>query len=191
MTIEAIKQQIIHDVENKEYTKKGILPLFQANAAAKVLIIGQAPGQKAQDNEKLFADRSGERLREWLGIDEATFYDATKIAILPMDFYFPGKGKSGDLPPRKNFAEKWHPLFLKELTEVELTLLIGRYAMSCYLGIKTNQSITPIIQNFADYLPAYLPLVHPSPRNQLWMNKHPWFAAEVLPILKKRIAELI
>lgn len=190
MTIEAIKQQIICDRENREYTEKGILPLFQADAAAKVLIIGQAPGQKAQDNEKLFADRSGDRLREWLGVDEVTFYDAKKIAILPMDFYFPGQGKSGDLPPRKNFAEKWHPLILQELPNIALTILIGRYAMQRYLSITAKTPLTEVVANYQNYLPTYFPLIHPSPRNQIWMKKHPWYEAEVLVELKRRMLSL-
>ena len=190
MSIERIKQEIIQDEANQVYTKRGIQPLFQANPAAKLLIIGQAPGQKAQDRGRLFADRSGERLRNWLGLDEATFYDATKVAILPMDFYFPGRGKSGDLPPRADFAEKWHPQLLAELSNVALTILIGRYAMQRYLAIDSKTTLTEVVANYQQYLPSYFPLIHPSPRNQIWLKKHPWYEEEVIVALKQRVSQL-
>lgn len=191
MDIAAIKSAIMQDEANQSYTCQQIEPLFQVTPQAKILIIGQAPGQKAQDRQKLFADASGNRLRAWLGVDEALFYESGDIAILPMDFYFPGSGKSGDLPPRKGFAQKWHPLLLEQMPDIQLTLLIGRYAMERYLGIKKSTPLTQVVQDYRRYLPTYFPLIHPSPRNQIWQKKHPWFDQEVLPCLKQQVENIL
>lgn len=189
--MQTIKQSIMQDEANQIYTQQQIAPLYQVSPTAKVLIIGQAPGQKAQDRQKLFADASGKRLREWLGVDEELFYESGQIAILPMDFYFPGAGKSGDLPPRKGFAQKWHPLLLEQMPDIQLTLLIGHYAMERYLGIKKSTLLTQVVQDYQRYLPTYFPLIHPSPRNQIWQKKHPWFDQEVLPCLKKQVENIL
>lgn len=126
--IDAIKKAIMQDPDNLEYTNKGWVPIFMANPISKLLIIGQAPGIKTQEKGQSFMDRSGNKLREWLGVSEDTFYNSGKISVLPLDFYFPGKGKTGDLPPRKDFAAKWHPALIDTMPEIELTLLIGAYA---------------------------------------------------------------
>ena len=139
----------------------------------------------------LLEDKSGDRLRDWLGVDEDTFYNSGYFAVLPMDFYFPGHGKSGDLPPRAGFAEKWHPQLLQELPDIQLTLLIGQYAQAYYLQEKVSGKVTERVKHYQNYLPAYFPLVHPSPRNQIWMAKNPWFESEVVPDLKKRIKTIL
>ena len=185
--VKKIFDEIKEDKENEEFTKAGIEPLFSAPESAKVIIVGQAPGIKAQEAKKYWFDRSGDRLREWMGVDKKTFYDSDIFAIIPMDFYYPGKGKSGDLPPRKDFASKWHPLLLKELPNVELIVLIGKYAQKYYLGNREKSNLTETVKAYKEYLPRYLPLVHPSPRNMMWMKKNPWFEEEVVPVLKERI----
>lgn len=190
MELADIRQAIMEDLTNQAFTKKGIKPLFQASSTAKILIIGQAPGLKTQEKGRLFDDASGENLRKWLGVDREFFYASGHFAILPMDFYYPGKGKSGDLPPRKDFAPKWHPLITKQLPQIELTLLIGKYAQDYYLG-ESHRTLTERVENAADYLPTYFPLPHPSPRNNIWQAKHPWFVEEILPLLKNNINILI
>lgn len=160
--IERIKQAIMADSQNASYTERGIEPLFAAPKTARINIIG-----------------------------EDTFYNSGYFAVLPMDFYFPGHGKSGDLPPRTGFAEKWHPQLLQELPDIQLTLLIGQYAQAYYLQEKISGKVTERVKHYKDYLPAYFPLVHPSPRNQIWMAKNPWFEAEVVPDLKKRIKTIL
>lgn len=190
MELADIRQAIMEDLTNQAFTKKGIKPLFQAPSTAKILIIGQAPGLKTQEKGRLFDDASGENLRKWLGVDRELFYASGHFAILPMDFYYPGKGKSGHLPPRKNFAPKWHPLIMKQLPQIELTLLIGKYAQDYYLG-ESRRTLTERVENAADYLPTYFPLPHPSPRNNIWRAKHPWFVEEILPLLKNNINILI
>ena len=184
---EAIKA----DPQNKEYTKEGIEPLYSVHKEAKICIIGQAPGIRAQESRLIWNDPSGDRLRDWLGIDRTTFYESNKISILPLDFYFPGKGKSGDLPPRAGFAQKWHKALLEEMPEIELFILVGSYAIKYYLNLKSSAKTTEVIRNFEAYLPKYFPLVHPSPRNNIWLAKNPWFEPELLPELKKRVAQLI
>ena len=184
---EAIKA----DPQNKKYTKEGIEPLYSVHKEAKICIIGQAPGIRAQESRLFWNDPSGDRLRDWLGIDRTTFYESNKISILPLDFYFPGKGKSGDLPPRAGFAQKWHKALLEEMPEIELFILVGSFALKYYLNLKSSAKTTEVIRDFEAYLPKYFPLVHPSPRNNIWLAKNPWFEPELLPELKKRIAQLM
>ncbi|WP_314010678.1 uracil-DNA glycosylase family protein [Cryptobacterium curtum] len=186
-----IFEAIRRDEQNASYTAQGIDPLYSAHAEARIVIVGQAPGRIAQDTHMVWNDRSGDRLRDWLGIDRETFYTSDKLAIMPMDFYFPGTGKSGDLPPRKGFADKWHPALLALMPQVELTVLVGNYATHAYLHLKSSAKLTDIVHNYQRYLPERFPLVHPSPRNQIWMKKNPWFEAEVLPELQKRVAQIM
>ncbi|HFI0695618.1 TPA: uracil-DNA glycosylase family protein [Streptococcus suis] len=190
MELAEIEQAIMKDAANQAFTNKGIKPLFQAPSTAKILIIGQAPGLKTQEKGRLFDDASGENLRKWLGVNRQTFYDSGYFAILPMDFYYPGKGKSGDLPPRKDFAPKWHQLILDQLPELELTLLIGQYAQDYYLE-KSQRNLTERVEHADDYLPTYFPLPHPSPRNNIWQAKNPWFQAEIIPQLQKIIVKIL
>ncbi|KRN06940.1 uracil DNA glycosylase [Liquorilactobacillus sucicola DSM 21376 = JCM 15457] len=181
-----INERICKDPQNIEYTYRGIKPLYYANPRAKILIIGQAPGKKAQNTHIIWNDASGVRLRKWLGVSDETFYNSGEIAVLPMDFYFPGKGKAGDLPPRKGFAARWHPLLLKTMPNIQLTILVGSYAVKYYLHLKSSAKLTDTVREYQHYLPKYFPIVHPSPRNQIWMARNPWFAAEVLPSLKAK-----
>jgi uracil-DNA glycosylase len=186
MTIfEEIKQEIMADPMNESFTKQGISPLFKASKDARIAIVGQAPGRKAEETQLFWNDLSGDRLREWMGISREEFYETDCIAQLPMDFYFPGKAKHGDLPPRKGFAEKWHPLLLKEMPKIETILLIGNYAQKYYLGKRREKNLTETVRNFRTYLPQYLPLVHPSPLNVGWFKRNPWFEREVLLVLKE------
>lgn len=189
--LETIYKEIMADPQNQAYTERGIEPLYYANPQAKLLIIGQAPGKKAQDSHIVWNDPSGDRLRKWLNISRETFYDSGKIAVLPMDFYFPGSGKNGDLPPRKDFATKWHPALLKAMPKIELTILVGAYATRHYLNLKSSIKLTDVVLNYQTYLPTYFPLVHPSPRNQIWLKKHPWFEEKVLPDLQEYVAKIL
>jgi len=143
-TLEDITKAIMADPENQEFTKQGIKPLFAAPKNARINIVGQAPGLKTQEAGLYWKDKSGDRLRTWLGVDEDTFYNSGYFAVLPMDFYFPGHGKSGDLPPRKDFADKWHQPILELLPDIELTILIGQYAQKYYLHQKGNIKLTEI-----------------------------------------------
>ncbi|MGT2907213.1 uracil-DNA glycosylase family protein [Streptococcus dentiloxodontae] len=184
----SIKSQIMADADNQFYTEQGIEPLYTAPKTARIMVVGQAPGIVAQETRLFWNDRSGDRLRDWMDVDRETFYESGLFGILPMDFYYPGKGKSGDLPPRKGFAAKWHPQLLEEMPDLQLFLLVGNYAQQYYLGKDYRKNLTETVKHFGDYLPKYFPLVHPSPRNQLWMSKNPWFEEEVLPILKEKVA---
>lgn len=181
---EEIKQAIIVDPVNETYTKRGVPPLFKASKEARIAIVGQAPGRKAEESQLFWNDLSGDRLRQWIGISRETFYETNQIAHLPMDFYYPGKAKSGDVPPRKGFAEKWHPLLLQEMPQIETVILIGSFAQKYYLGSRREKNLTETVRHFEQYLPDYLPLVHPSPLNYGWMKRNPWFEIEVLPTLK-------
>ncbi len=189
-TLSQIKNAIMADPQNRTFTERGIEPLFAAPTSARINIVGQAPGVKAEQTRLYWNDKSGDRLREWLGVDRETFYHSDLFAVIPMDFYYPGKGKSGDLPPRKGFAEKWHPLILADLPNIELTILIGQYAQKYYLPENTL-NVTETVQNYAKFLPHFLPLVHPSPRNQIWLKKNPWFAQNVVPTLQQRVKTIL
>lgn len=190
-TLEDIKKAIMADSQNQAYTERGIEPLFAAPKTARINIVGQAPGIKAQETRLYWNDKSGDRLREWMGVDYDTFYHSGYFAAIPMDFYFPGHGKSGDLPPRKGFAEKWHQQILELLPDLELTILIGQYAQKYYLHQKGTVKLTDTVKHYQDYLPEYFPLVHPSPRNQIWLVKNPWFAEQVIPDLQANVQQII
>ena len=187
----AIAEEIRNDPENASFTKRGIDPLFFAGPDCRIMIVGQAPGRVAEESGIVWNDRSGDRLREWMGIDRDTFYNSGKLAIVPMDFYFPGTGKSGDLPPRKDFADKWHPRLLELMPDLKLTILVGSYATKRYLKLKSSASLTQVVKDYRDYLPEFFPLVHPSPRNQIWMKKNPWFDQTVIPDLQELVAQII
>ena len=186
---EQLKKDIMSDIDNKKYSDKGIEPLFSAPRPAKILIIGQAPGIKAQESRIFFNDKSGVKLREWMGIDNELFYNSGLIGVVPMDFYYPGKGKSGDLPPRKNFAHKWHPRVLELMPDIKLIILVGKYAQDYYLKDEKEKNLTETVKNYKKYLPKYFPIVHPSPLNFRWQAKNPWFLEEVVPVLKKMVEE--
>lgn len=186
-----IFQAIQKDPQNKKFTDQGIKPLYYAGPDARINIIGQAPGRIAQEKGFFWDDPSGDRLRAWLGVNREQFYHSGKIAILPMDFYFPGKGKSGDLAPRRGFAKKWHPQLLKLMPNIQLTILIGAYATRKYLGLSYKDRLTDVVKDYQHYLPKYFPLVHPSPRNQIWMAKNPWFEKTVIPDLQARVNKIM
>ena len=190
MSIKDIVKQIERDKRNEEYTNRGIPPIIQADKAAKILIIGQAPGKKVEESLVPFNDKSGETLISWMGIDKDTFY-SKEIAIVPMDFYYPGKAKTGDLPPRKFIAQEYHGPILKELNNIELTILIGKYSMDYYLKGRTKKNLTETVKCFDEYLPKYFPIVHPSPLNFRWQAKNPWFVQDVVPVLKKTVKKIL
>ncbi len=169
----------------------GPRPILAAHPESKIIIIGQAPGAIVHRTGIPWDDKSGENLRNWMGIAHKTFYDASKIAIIPMGFCYPGKGKTGDLPPRKECAPLWHNRLLNLMKEAELTLLIGKYAQDYYLKEQAEKTLTATVKNYNAYLPDYFVLPHPSPRNNIWMAKNKWFGTEVIPVLKAKIEELL
>lgn len=168
----------------------GANPVLRASEAARILIVGQAPGTKVHASGIPWNDPSGDRLRDWMGIDREQFYNETQIAIIPMGFCYPGRGKSGDLPPRKECAELWHEKLLALLPNIELTLLIGSYAQAHYLNTP-HKTLTDRVKVWRTFLPGRLPLVHPSPRNRLWLKNNPWFEVEVVPYLQSRVKTLL
>lgn len=168
----------------------GARPVVQLHPNAKILVAGQAPGRRVHASGKPFDDPSGDRLRQWMGIDKATFYDAEKLAIIPMGLCYPGTGKSGDLPPRPECAPAWRQKLLQQLPNLELTLAIGQYAQSWHID-EPKQTLTERVKNWESYWPEVLPLPHPSPRNNLWLKRNPWFEDSIIPTLQERVAALL
>lgn len=168
----------------------GVRPVFQAHPNARILVVGQAPGRKVHATGKPFNDASGDRLRDWMGITPDVFYDANQIALLPMGFCYPGTGKSGDLPPRPECAPAWRARLLAHLKQLEFTLVLGQYAQAYHLG-KGNASLTDTVKAWRTYWPSLVPLPHPSPRNNLWLRRNPWFEVELLPLIRKRVATVL
>ncbi len=167
----------------------GANPVIQVGRQARLLIVGQAPGTKVHHSSIPWNDPSGDRLREWLGMDKARFYDPQQVAIIPMGFCYPGRGQSGDLPPRKECAQLWHQQLLKQLPNIEVILLVGQYAQNYYLADKPK-TLTDTVRQWQNWAPRYFPLPHPSPRNALWLKKNPWFEEDVLPALRARLEHL-
>lgn len=165
-------------------------PLLAASRDSRILIIGQAPGRVAHETGVPWSDASGKRLREWLGITEPQFYDETLVALMPMGFCYPGTAKSGDLAPRPECAPLWHPRILAKLPRVELTIMVGNYSFARYLGVQFA-SLTEAVRAARDLLPAQVQLPHPSPRNQLWVSRNPWFTRAVLPLVRRRVEGLL
>ena len=168
----------------------GPRPIVQAQPSARILIAGQAPGRKVHDTGLPFNDASGDRLRSWLGLSREQFYDASQVAILPMGFCFPGSGKSGDLPPRPECAPAWRAAVLAQLRQLKLTLVIGQYAQAYHLP-QQGASVTEVVQAWRKTWPHTVPLPHPSPRNNLWLKRNPWFEQELLPALRIRVAQVL
>ena len=168
----------------------GVRPVLTAHSDAKVIIIGQAPGIKVHQSGIPWDDQSGIRLRDWLGVNTSIFYDEKKIALVPMGFCYPGKGKTGDLPPRKECAPQWHTPLFKKLTNAQLVILIGKYAQDYYLNDTAKRTLTETVMNFDQYLPDFFVLPHPSPRNNIWMKKNPWFEKALIPKLRELIKDL-
>jgi len=170
----------------------GPRPTLRATRSARLLIVGQAPGTKVHATGIPWNDRSGDRLRDWLGIGREAFYDARRIAIVPMGFCYPGTdAKGGDRPPRPECAPLWHPELAPHLAQVGLTLLIGQYAQRHYLGPRRRPSMTETVAAWRDYLPEFIPLPHPSWRNTAWLNRNPWFGTELVPVLREKVGELL
>lgn len=166
-------------------------PILQAHHLSRLLIVGQAPGIRVHNTEIPWNDPSGDRLRSWLQLDKKTFYDINQIAIIPMGFCYPGTGPLGDLPPRKECATSWLPKLLNNLPNIQLTLLIGQYAQQHYLGKRNKTNLTKTVAAFANYLPTYFPLPHPSPRNNIWLKRNPWFEETVIPSLRIACSTLL
>jgi uracil-DNA glycosylase len=165
--------------------------VLQVHPTARILVAGQAPGRKVHASGVPFDDASGDRLRQWMGITRDVFYDATRIAILPMGFCYPGTGKSGDLPPRAECAPLWRQRVLDQLPQIELTLAIGAYAQHWHVPERTSDKVTDTVAQWHSGWPSRVPLPHPSPRNNIWLKINPWFEADVIPALRARVAELL
>lgn len=174
-----------------EHLPHGARPVVQVDLNAKILIAGQAPGSKVHATGIPFDDPSGDRLRLWMGVDKTTFYDATKIAILPMGFCYPGTGKSGDLPPRKECAKLWRSELLDLMPNIELTLVIGQYAIAWHLPNTKKDNLTNTVKAWRMHWPTNLPLPHPSPRNNIWLKRNAWFETEIIPSLQDRVKALV
>jgi uracil-DNA glycosylase len=191
MTLDALLAEARACRHCAESLPLGPRPALQAGPHARLMIIGQAPGTKVHATGIPFNDPSGDRLRDWLGMDRATFYNPDRLAIMPMGFCYPGRNpRGGDLPPRPECAPLWHPRLLPALGAVELVLLVGLYSQARYLGERRKRTLTETVQAWRDYAPRFLPLPHPSWRNNAWIKKNPWFEAELLPHLKARVGDL-
>lgn len=165
----------------------GARPILQVAGSAKILIAGQAPGRKVHESGIPFDDQSGDRLRRWLGLSSEQFYDTKNVAILPIGFCYPGSGASGDAPPRPECAKEWREKVLEQLNKVSMVLIIGKYAMDYHLADRQKGSLTETVKAWREYWPTSVPMPHPSPRNNIWLRKNPWFEEEVIPSIQERI----
>lgn len=173
----------------KAHLPLGPRPVLQAHPDARILIAGQAPGRRVHESGIPFDDPSGDRLREWMGLQREVFYDPREIAILPMGFCFPGSGNTGDLPPRPECAPAWRDRILEQLGRIELTLVLGRYAQNYHFD--SRSSVTELVRQWRQHWPRLLPLPHPSPRNNAWLRRNPWFEADLVPALRTRVSEVL
>ena len=169
----------------------GPRPIVAAHKQSKIIVIGQAPGTVVDQTGIPWDDKSGANLRAWMQVSDDVFYDPKQIALLPMGFCYPGKGTSGDLPPRKECAPLWHELILEHMKEVQLILLIGGYSQGYYLAEKKEKTLTETVRKHKNYLPKYFVLPHPSPRNNIWIAKNEWFKTDVLPQLKIQVKKAL
>ncbi len=190
-TLEALLAAVRDCRACEQHLPLGPRPVLRAGKAARILIVGQAPGARVHATGIPWDDRSGERLRAWMGMERNVFYDESRIAIIPMAYCYPGRGNGGDLPPRRECAALWLDLLLAKLPRIELTLLIGQYAQRHFLGRRRKLSLTETTRAWREYAPQYLPLPHPSPRNTPWIQRNPWFERQVLPALRTRISVLL
>ena len=174
-----------------DHLPMGPRPVLQASTKAKILVVGQAPGRRVHETGIPFNDPSGDRLRDWMGIDREIFYNPDKLSIIPMGFCYPGTGKSGDLPPRKECAESWREQLMDTLPSLELVLIIGQYAIEWHLGKSRKRTLTETVRSWQDYWPDRIVLPHPSPRNNIWLKRNPWFEEEIIPELKARIDKIL
>lgn len=166
-------------------------PVVTASETSKIIIIGQAPGRRVHDTGIPWNDPSGDLLRSWMGIGKETFYNTEMIALMPMGFCYPGKGKSGDMPPRPECAPRWHAELLEQMPERKLIVLIGQYSQAYYLGKLRQKSLAETVKRHTDYLPDFFPLPHPSPRNRLWLKNNSWFDRDVLPAFRATVNHLL
>lgn len=169
----------------------GPRPILAAHQEARILIVGQAPGRRVHESGIAWQDASGDRLRQWMGISDTSFYDPSKVALIPMGLCFPGTGKSGDLPPRKECSELWHARLRKELPQIQLTLAIGKYAQAYVLDGRLQTTLTETVAAWRDHLPNCIALPHPSPRNNRWLKQNPWLLHEVIPVLQSRVSQVL
>jgi len=169
-----------------EHLPLGPRPVLDANARARILIVGQAPGKRVHASGTAWDDPSGDRLRDWLGVDAKTFHSGA-FALVPMGFCYPGTGKTGDLPPRPECADAWHAKLLERMPRIGLTLLLSRYAIERYLGPEAKRNLTETVRAWREYRPRFVPLPHPSPLNNRWLAKNRWFETDVVPALRRRV----
>lgn len=189
--IEKLKDTIADCIICANFLPNRPRPIVQFSSKSKLLIIAQAPGQKAHDRGIPFDDLSGDNLRTWLGVSREQFYNPELFAIMPMGFCFPGKGKSGDLPPRKECAPQWHNKIMEQMKNLELIILVGKYAQEYYLKDNPYKNLTETVISYQEFLPKYFPLVHPSPLNFRWHGKNKWFLESITPELKKMVATIL
>lgn len=189
--LESLLQQVRACRICEEHLPLGPRPVLVASSTAKLLIVGQAPGTKVHASGIPWDDQSGKRLRQWLGLTPEVFYDASQVAIIPMGFCYPGKGKSGDLPPRPECARHWHQRLLGQLPNIQLTLLVGKYAQDYFLGNRAKATLTDTVAAWHEYLPAYMPMPHSSPRNQFWLRRNPWFETDAIPYVQQVVQQLL
>jgi uracil-DNA glycosylase len=169
----------------------GPRPVLRAGKTARILVVGQAPGVRVHTTGIPWDDPSGERLRVWMGVNEDVFYDESRMAIIPMGYCYPGRGNDGDMPPRRECASLWLDHLLAKLPRIELTLLIGQYAQRHFLAGRRKPSLAETAKAWREYAPQYIPLPHPSPRNQPWLKRHIWFEEQLVPMLRSRIKTLL
>lgn len=169
----------------------GTRPVFQFHPDARILIVGQAPGRRVHETGIPFSDPSGDRLRQWMGIEKDVFYDQRRMAILPMGFCYPGTAKHGDLPPLKICAELWREKLLALMPNIQLTIVIGQYAMDWHIGVAQKRNLTETVRHWQEYGAGIMPLPHPSPRNNIWLKRNPWFEEGVIPELQLRVAKAL
>lgn len=189
--MDTLKENIRNCRICQEHLPHGCNPIFAAAPTSKIAIIGQAPGRRVHESRVPWSDKSGDTLRAWLGVSKEEFYNPSLFALVPMGFCYPGTGKSGDLPPRKECAPQWHALLFDWMKDIKLTLLIGQYSQQYYLKGNVLDTLTETVENYKAYLPLFFPLPHPSPRNNIWMKKNPWFSAEILPVLSQKVSEIL
>lgn len=190
-TFASIRHRLVDDDSNAPMRERGWQPVYSVSSRARIAVVGQAPGHRAQESGVPWDDASGATLVQWLGVTQQQFRDPLLFAHLPMDFYFPGRGAGGDLPPRRGFAARWHPPLLALMPDIRLTLLIGRHAQIGYLPPARRGTVTDTVRNYRDVAPEFFPLVHPSPLNFRWHAKNPWFVTDVLPELRTHVHNVL